>query len=461
MRIVAIVARVFLLLVLVFFTDLLYSQPHIEGTVSVHQKSGLITCDFRLSNLPPLTEYRILLNHGMNIQQFTGDSLQQLYYEGWYGGKMTGEALEYVLMKNDSDTLRPLPSSFRIKYRGAYPVYSDSLNLFDFKGLIAFNGSTVRATEQSKWYPVIYDVKNDRLVDNYTYKIKVEASDSRTVYLNGSPPSQEKNPSFSSAVPRALFLFAGDYDYVASGTNYILNASIDQATAKKIFAELDRIKSFHAKNLGITYNESIYIISHKAVKKFNPGGSWGFTIFPSFAYANLDFKTLVGADGKFTSNNLAFFAHELSHFYFGDNMISGPLQWFWLESTTEYLSLKAAEAMGDTAYYNKIVGRYQGFTRQQKFKPLSQVTAVNDIDDNYRYVYGPLIWIVFEKEFGREKTYAVLASLIRKSEKQTLTLEQLKEASVASGIGANAYDGFYRNYLDGDSALLHVIERIK
>ncbi|RYY58211.1 MAG: hypothetical protein EOO05_17140 [Chitinophagaceae bacterium] len=435
-----------------------FSQPHITGKVTISQSTGLIACDLTLSNLPSLANYRILLNHGMNIQYFTGDSSKQVYYDGWYGGKMKGESLEYVLMKNDNDTMRPLPPSFRVKYRGAFPVYNDTVNLFDFKGLVAFNGKTLRATEQTKWYPVIYDVANDRLIDNYTYDIVIDAADSRTVYLNGAAPSQVKNSRFVSVVPRGLFLFAGDYDFMKSGNNYILNASIDAGSARQIFSELDRIKSFHAKNLGITYNEGVYIISHKAVKKFNPGGSWGFTVFPSFAYANLDFTTLVGSNGKFGNDNLAFFAHELSHYYFGDRMISGPLAWFWLESTTEYLSLKAAEAMADTGYYKKIVNRYTAFTKTQKYKPLNEVTA-GDIDENYRYVYGPLIWIAFEKTFGIKKTYAVLAGLIHQAETQTLTLQLLKKVSVAAGIGESGFDKFYGDYLQGDAALSHVVDK--
>ncbi|RYY56583.1 MAG: hypothetical protein EOO09_06000 [Chitinophagaceae bacterium] len=433
-----------------------FSQPHIGGTVRLDTRQGLIECDFRLSGLPALSEYRILLNHGMNIQYFRDDSLRQIYYDGWYGGRMKGEALEYVLMKNDRDTLRPLPSSFRIRYRGAFPVYNDTLNIFDFKGLIAFNGKTVRATEQSKWYPVIYDVKADRLVDTYTYSIRVESANSKTIYLNGSAPVQQSGKTLVSNTPRALFLFAGDYGFIRSGKDYLLNVPAGKSIADKIFAELNRIKVFHAKNLGITYNEGVYLINHEAVKKYRDGQSWGFTVFPSFAYAHLDFTKLVDSNGKFNNDNLAFFAHELSHYYFGGNVISGNLQWFWLESTTEYLSLKAAEALADTAYYNGVLAKYSSFARNQQYKPLSRIVSPGEIDENYRYVYGPLIWICYEKTFGLDATYKTLAGLVRRSAKESLSLETLRAVSLANGIRGTEYDRFYSAFLDGDAALLNV-----
>ena len=443
---------------LFFCHTIVFAQPHIQGSVTINRKEGLIDADFTLTNLPPLTDYRILLNHGMNIQYFTGDSGRQMMYDGFYSGKMRGEALEYVLMKNDNDTLRPLPSSFRIKYRGAYPVYTDTLNFFDFKGYIAFGKNTLRATEQTKWYPVLYDVVNDRLIDNYSYNITVHAADSKTVYINGSVPQQKSVATFSSTMPRALFLFAGDYDYVSAAGNYILNAGVDNNTAQKIFKELERIKAFHAKNLGLSYKENVYLLSHKAVKPYPPQASWGFTVFPSFAYANLNFKTLVNSKGKFDDDNLAFFAHELSHYYFGNKMLSGTLQWFFLESTTEYLSLKAAQALTDTAYYNKTILRYANILKGKKYAPLARIKTLEEIDEDYRYVYGPLMVLAYEKAFGLPATYQALTGFIKRAETQTLTLAVWKEIAAANGIGEKNFNAFYATYLDGDKALDNLLQ---
>lgn len=436
------------------------AQPHIQGTVTLNKSQGLIACDFTLTNLPPLPRYRILLNHGMNIQYFVSDSGKVLMYDGFYSGKMRGEALEYALMKNNEDTFATLPQSFRVKYRGAFPMYGDTLNSFDFKGFIACNGKTIRATEQAKWYPVIYDVAADRLIDNYSYDITVNSDDCKTVFINGSTPQQKSSATFQSKTPRALFLFAGDYDFVASNGNYILNAPIDASTASKIFKELDRIKAFQAKALGLTYNENIYLISHKAVEPYGPQRSWGFTIFPSFAYAGLNFKTLLDSNGKMENGTLAFFAHELSHYYFGDKMMSGVQQWFWLESTTEYFSLKAAEALTDTGFYNSRVREYARALQHKKYKPLAQVTDVAEISDDYRYVYGPLLLLSFEKTFGQKKIFAILSGFLKRTEMEAPGLSLFKQMALQNGIKEEVYDRFYNSFFSSDSALQNTIRFI-
>lgn len=445
------------ILFLLLLSQVAMAQPHIQGTVSLHMNDGLIACDFTLTNLPPLARYRILLNHGMNIGYVVSDSGKVLGYDGFYSGKMRGEALEYALLKNDEDTFATLPKQFRIKYRGAFPVYGDTLNAFDFKGYIAFNGKTARATEQSKWYPVLYDVAADRLIDNYTYDITV-TSDAKTVFLNGSPPQQQPVARFQSTAPRALFLFAGDYDYVASNGNYILNASIDSGTAKKIFTELDRIKAVQAKALGLSFNENIYLIAHKAVEPFSPQRSWGFTIFPAFAYAGLNFKTLLDSTGRMSNEYLAFFAHELGHYYFGDHMQSGVQQWFWLESTAEYMSLKTAEVLTDTAFYNGRIRYYINYLKQKKYSSLASIATVESIDEDYRYLYGPLILLSFEKTFGQKRTFQLLGNLIKRSQTETITLAQLQQAALQSGIKAAAYDNFYSTYLASEQSLQHTLE---
>lgn len=63
-------------------------------------------------------------------------------YSGYYDEKIQGKATAYLPAK-DNDTLK-LPEKFHISYTGAFPVYSDTLNSLDFKGLIAFNGKTLK-----------------------------------------------------------------------------------------------------------------------------------------------------------------------------------------------------------------------------------------------------------------------------------------------------------------------------
>jgi hypothetical protein len=433
------------------------TQPHIQGTVHIKMKDGLIECKFSLSNLPPLTSYKVLLNHGMNIRYFTSDSGQVLNYNGYYNGKTKGEAIEYSLMKNKRDSFSFLPPAFGIQYKGAFPVYGDTLNSFDFKGFIAFNGKTLRATEQSKWYPVIYDISNDRMIDSYTYDITVITEDARTIFINGCPPRREQIAHFSSQRAMPLLLFAGDYDFIQAGNDYLLNAEADTATAHSIFKELYKLKAFYAEKLSLPYKGGIYIISHKAVEPFNPGRAWGFAVFPSFAYAGVNFKKLIDTTGKLDNKNIAFFGHELAHYYFSGK--SGPWQWFWLESTTEYLSLKVAEAFTDTGFYNQRIRDFVRNVKDKKYLPLSRISTPDEIDNNYRYMYGPLILLCFEKQFGQKTTYKILADIVRRSPRETITMNVFKQTALANKIKEADFSRFYADYLDADQALANTCRR--
>ncbi len=435
-----------------------FSQIHLEGEVKIVMKEGLISGDLRLSNIPEVKGYNILLNKGMNIQYFQNSENQVMPYSGYYNGKMRGEALAYTFI-DDQRTLQPLPDQFSIKYRGAFPVYTDTLNSFDFKGLIAFNGNTLRAAEQSKWYPVIYDIANDRIIDNYTFSIRINCEDCHTVFINGAMPSPESNSLFESAIPRQLMLYTGDYTFMESRGNFILNADLDTITAERIFGEIELVKEFYADKMNMPYDEKIYLISHKAITPYRPDQSWGFAIFPTFAYAGVDFKTLINESGKFEPANFAFFAHELAHYYFNTGILSGTEGWFWLESTAEYLSLKASENFFPN-YYKSRLKSYAEFLLKKKYKPIKSIKSMDEIDEDYRYVFGPLILIVFEKEFGQKVTFNILSDLVRLSESKSITFDDFRYLAMEEGITPEAYGQFEEVYLTNPLALQNTINSI-
>ncbi len=436
-----------------------FSQIHLEGEVRILMKEGLIAADLELSNIPKIEVYNILLNKGMNIQYFQNSEKKVMPYSGYYNGKMKGEALSYTFI-DDQRSLEPIPAQFKIKYRGAFPIYLDTLNTFDFKGLIAFNGKTLRAAEQSKWYPVIYDIANDRIIDNYTFAIRIICDDCKTVFINGDAPSQLQDNHYESKIPRQLMLYTGEYDFSNNRGNYILNADLDKTTGDMIFNEIELIKKFYAGKLQIPYDEKVYLISHQAVTPYRPDQSWGFAIFPTFAYAGVNFESLVNENGKFEPSNFAFFAHELAHLYFNTNILSGQQGWFWLESTAEFLSLKASENFYPNFYLQKL-GNYADFLMGKNYPPLMKIKSMDEIDEDYRYVFGPLIFIVFEAEFGSEATFKILSNLVALSSQQSITLDDLKYQALQVGITSETYRQFENDYLGSPLALKNTIDKIK
>ncbi|NER13436.1 hypothetical protein GWK08_08315 [Leptobacterium flavescens] len=435
------------------------AQPHISGNVFIDMDTGLFKCNLKLSGLPELKEYKILLNKGMNIKYFKGAGGEIIPYSGYYDPNVRGEGTEYALT-DDKRKEKDLPSEFEVSYIGAFPKYTDSLNHIDFKGIIALNDQTIRAAEQTKWYPVIYDAKNDRHINSYTYKLSVEVKGAKTIFINGSAPQQAEKAQFSSTKAVPLLLFAGDYDFVGENGNYILNASINKEIASGIFRNIETIKSYLAQKLDIAFTDNIYLIKHKPINKRRKGSSWGFNTYPAFAFTGLDFGTLVNEEGRFTDNIFKYFGHEFAHNYFGNNVMSGNLSWFWLESFAEYLSYNISEEMSGEEYLSGILKNHVNSVKNKDFIPLSQIESPGQIGDTYRYRMAPLILKCFDLNFGREKTNNTLKTLINFANTESLSLDLWEKAAMQSGISQADFNTFKEKFIDDAAFEKNTVEFI-
>ncbi|TJY37794.1 gluzincin family metallopeptidase [Pontimicrobium aquaticum] len=435
-----------------------YAQINIKGTVEIDMNSGLINCDFDLSNIPKIEEYRILLNKGMNIKYFKDDKNQLISYNGHHNGNTNGEAIEYTLR---TDTTY-IPSKLHVTYRGAFPIYkNDEFSAFDYKGIIAFNGETLRATEQTKWYPVIYDVTNDRLINSYTYDLTISIKGGTTIFINGSAPKKGKTSRFVSKKAQRLLLFAGNYDFVESNGNYILNTKITKETSKKVFSNIEIIKSNLSNKLGIVFTDKIYLVSHKAINKRKKGSSWGFNTYPTFAFTALNFDKMLDDEGQFTNNNVRYFGHEFGHNYFGNNVNSGKLKWFWGESFTEYLSYNIAEDLcGKDFLKETLIKQVKSINEEDTFIALSEVKKRSDIGSKYRYILAPLMLKCFEDRFGRDKMNHIIKSLLELSYDETLTLEHWKQSAIKSGIKKDAFEAFEKEFISNKNFKQNIIKEI-
>ena len=433
------------------------AQIHIKGNVEIDMKSGLINCQFDLTNLPNLKDYSILLNKGMNIKYFKDSNNQLIDYEGHYNGKMQGEGLEYKL-NTDS---KSLPENFKIAYKGAFPIYKNDFNSFDYKGIIAFNGETVRATEQTKWYPVIYDVLNDKLINSYTYDLNISIKDGTTVFINGSAPKSAKNCRFVSKKACPLLLFAGNYDFIEYNGNYILNTLVSKEDSEKVFKNIEEIKSNYSKNLGIEFTDNIYLINHRAINKRKKGSSWGFNTYPTFAFTNLNFDNMLSDKGKFHNNIVKYFGHEFGHNYFGNNVMSGKLSWFWLESFAEYLSYVTAKDLCGKDFLKKaLINQVNTIKNDNNFIPLTAIKNRNEIGEKYRYILAPLLLKCFEDKFGRKKMTLTIKHLLEYAKTETLTLKIWEKSAIKSGIKKEEFKKFEQQYINNKDFKENIINEI-
>jgi hypothetical protein len=444
--------RILILFFLISYSINSMAQPKLKGKVIIDMENGLFDCTFSITDLPTVKNYKILLNKGMNVKYFKDDSGNLINYAGHYEGKMRGEAIEYYLIDNNDTKIEP-HSIVNIAYVGAFPVYENEYNNFDYKGIIAFNGKTLRATEQTKWYPVIYDEDNDKLLDKYIYDITItlKSKNETTIFINGSEPKKLKHGQFISKKPFQPLLFIGNYDFVNKNGDYILNAEVSKETSNKIFENIEKIKNVLSTNLETEFSDPIFLVNHLPINQRNKGSSWGFNTYPTFAFAGLDFKELINNEGQFSNDNYKFFGHEFSHNYFGTTVMSGSLKWFWCESFAEYLSYNVVENLCGKEFLKKVLLEQAGHLDNRKFIPLTKISNAEQISELYRYILGPLMLKCFEDIFGRAKTNLVLKNLLEIAKIKTLTIDSWEESSIKSGILKADFDTFKNTYIDNEN----------
>ncbi len=127
--------------------------PKLDGRIETDPATGVLRGDICLSKLPQQKSYSFLLNRGLNIREIRdADSGKPLEYDGFYNATNIGDATRYEV-KNGIGA-----GGFCVNYVGAYPVYrvdAGERSELDWKGQIAFDGRTVRAAEQTRFYPVV------------------------------------------------------------------------------------------------------------------------------------------------------------------------------------------------------------------------------------------------------------------------------------------------------------------
>jgi len=420
------------------------NAPHITGKLIINRKAGTIQADLKLSNLPALdTAFRIRLHHGMNIK-FMEDSAGFVRFNS----KSMGDIMDYRPYSNQRYLVSP--KTIRVSYIGAFPIYTDTMNLVDYKSIIALNGETFRATEESKWYPVVYDTKNDRELEKVSYDISVSCEDCKMIYLNGSSAKPGPSATFKSSIPRALLLFAGNYDKQEFPGSDFLNAKMQDDIAAAFDQQITGIKTFYEKKLNVPYKEKIVFLEHKAIQNYGPNQSWGFVTFPTIAVAGLPFsKTIDPKTGKLNHFvRYSFYSHELAHYYFGTVFVpNSTLRDFFIESTAEYLAIKsAAQEYGKDSTKSTIKFK-KGLLKENTIIPLSKFTDKDNMNDMYRYAYGPLLLLALEKRVGEEKIYRVLQNALKYKDENS-DYAFLKKIVKDSGISLTVWTEFESNVIN-------------
>ncbi|MBK0402159.1 hypothetical protein I5M27_04135 [Adhaeribacter sp. BT258] len=441
----------FLVLICTFFCLPAFSQtPHLTGEITVSVEKGIINCDFTLSQIPAIEQYTIWLHAGFNMARITDETQKIKYkYEKTYNQK-SDEAFQYTLVEQGKP--KALPGLLRFAYTGAFPVISDTSLMYDradWKGNIAFNGTSVRMSEQSAWYPILYNVQQDKIINNYTYSIKVISDGGSTVYVNGDVPKAGSSNTFSSTNPVPMLLFAGAFTFEKQQGVYFVNTGLSTREQTLLCNWTNTMKDFYSAKLKIPYKGDITYIQATPVSKEN---NWAFVSYPTIAVIGRLF-TLNSFFNKTTElkiepGNLRYLSHEAGHYYFGNLFHSNSdLQWVFLEGFTEYMSLQfTKEKLGKEAYQKGLLQYIKNINAAGEVLALNKVSSL-ETNEMYRYSYSPLLLTALEKQIGTKQMWKWLA-LVANSKNATTNYAFFKSSLLNSGVSEKKYRAFEDTFIN-------------
>jgi hypothetical protein len=420
------------------------AQIRLSGAFEVGIRSGLMKGHACLSNRPAQRRPTFILNAGLNIKSIhtgNGRPLRYLLRDDNVRATTVGEGLVYTLRDSVSSS-----DSLCVDYLGAFPVYDGVGGNFaatDYKGFIAFNGRTVRAAEQAKWYPILYDSLRGALAhEKVRYRATVTCSDCTSIYMNGDAPKAGPSATFASDAPVAMLLFAGDYSWrVMSGATF-LNATLTDRQTGIIVAAVDSISRYLAGFVSAPYGRPIVFINHSIIEN-NPKRQWGFVTYPTIAFSNDGLKLFVDdSSGRVTDFTWGYLGHEMAHYYFGTVVQpSGPFESL-TESLAEYLALTVVRHFqGDSAFRAKLSPYSKRLARDSTSVRLDTIVAPAQVTDMYRYELIPAMLVGLESIVGEPAMRSFVATLVRRKD-EAWDYGVLRAAARESGITADAWAFF-------------------
>ncbi len=440
--------------------------PILTGKVDISITEGTFECDLTLNNIPHIEDYFIRLNSGMNILHMRSKKPYNflIYFRKSCNDSLsTGESNAYYFRDN-SGKGKFLPESIQFKYVGKFPVVKDTIENYsrkDWKGNIAFNQKSVRSDGlQSAWYPILYDITNDKVLEKVKYDIKLTCSDCNTLYVNGNKPVKAKSYNFKSESPQELTIFCGNYEFSELNNTYFLNSGLDSKQIKEFGELINSYKKFYAQNLNIPFDQPVSFIQTTPTSKKD---SWMFVSYPtimSIGWQN-GLKNIV--EPKYQKFYRPFIAHELGHFYFGTyKVFNSELGDMMSEGFAEFLSLKLTKKMiGVDVYKDKINEKIKNL---KEFNPIPFAKIQSDSEYNnrqlYVYNYAPMIFLAIEKEIGEKQMWQWLNTILSTPTKFTdynfliLTLQQILEND-------KKFNTLKAKYFESDKSLENAINKIE
>jgi len=423
--------------------------PHVKGNVTISVKKGTFECDLVVSNMPRLKNYFFRLNSGMNIRYIKNAEPNMLpldYEKSMKDTLSSGESSAYYI-PSWSESGKYLPYTVRFNYVGMYPVITDTSSVSDWRGNIAFNGTSLRVDGlQSAWYPILYDATSDKRYEKVTYDLNITCNDCKVIYLNGSNPVNGTIAILKSNSPQDLTMFAGDFKSVVINDKYFLNPDADDVVLKDLEKELHSYQEYLQEKLNIPYKGKTVYIQTTPVSKNN---SWLFVSYPSIIKVGWEDGMKSFQDQNNRAEFLHYMAHEISHYYFGTvRSFNSEIGDMISEGFAEFLAMRITrDFMGDSLYQENLKLKAHHMRNLIPI-PVEKIRSKADYNNRelYSYYYSPLLFLAIEKEIGEVKMWKWMNLLLKLPAVKTNYI--FFEKTLRQAVGdQNKYDLLRDKYL--------------
>jgi hypothetical protein len=424
----------------------------LEGAVEVDVSSGVIAADLCLRGVWPVQDtLRFALHRGMNVKRVRLVDGTTLTYGT--SAEPHGVGLRYaVALPSPNDTAAgTLHDGMCVEYTGAFPVYdvaSGDYRDADDSSVVAFNGRTLRARGETRWYPQPFDPELDLTSASLPFRLRISCTECAYIYVNGAPPRRGPTALLESDVPREVLLLAGDYPVVRAAGMLFLGEDVAPDTAQLLADQLERIQRFFAEYLGVAYGAHPDIIRIIPVREDRLGRMWGFFSDPALGLSGLPIGLLVRILADPHDPGMppvfGFLAHELAHRYFGGR-VHGHDSPLFSEPFAVVLELKASRmALGEELYRQRVAALY---TRAAAASPLASLDRADHRTlglDEYRYAYAPLLLLTLEQHIGEERFRSLLAALLASADPEPATsgYTYLRQSAHRAGVLATEWQAW-------------------
>ncbi len=411
-----------------------YSQEtKLLGDIRISLKEGTLDSDFYLTNLSTKGKtVRFMLNDGIKVESITIAGQKKRFRKS-RKSITCWDCSFYTISLNGN--LAP-SDTILIKTKGKFESYQDGQNTKDYKGKIVSNYGILRASEQSKWYPIVISAQDKKPTflkkHSYRYQLTSTCHDCDYIYIGQGEP-KASGSEFSSATPTEdIMLIAGNYTW-KEGNNALFINMTDDAMINYIDSLFFEINS---------YFESLTNIKMPAKFTFahlpSDNTSWGaFLTYPTIVDVKKDLRKY-GLEVNLS--------HEIAHYLFGSvYKPESKLYWFYLESFAQYFSFKYLLEKNP-----KLLKGRLAYLNEKNFVRLDKVTGYAQLNSTYRYNIGAFQLLAIEEKIGEAQMMRyiqeVFSNLDGKADGYAVLIQSLHKIGVEKSVIQSIEDDLIKRF---------------